>query len=117
MKKLLILIVLASLVNMNEIVAKDKKPKNSETTSEMKFKQTITNKITYPTFASERKIEGDVYVSFEVNKDGRIIVLKSNATHPELESYVIQKLNEMDYPYEDSVTEKIYYMKFAFRLY
>ncbi|HPD65021.1 MAG TPA: hypothetical protein P5050_02675 [Bacteroidia bacterium] len=117
MKKLILLAFLVMLVSVSNTEAKDKKNKSNEANTEMKFKQTIIQKIKYPTFASEQKLEGDVFVSFEVNKDGRINVLQSNSTNLQLETYVIEKLNELNYPFEDVTEAKIYNMKFSFRLY
>ena len=93
----------------------DKKDESAGTDS--KVKNLIMKEMTYPTFASEQNVQGEVYVSFEFNKDGKVDVLRSNSANPALEKYVIEKLKTLQMMKEDVEVQHVYNMKFTFTLY
>jgi len=115
MKKLMtmaIMIILSSIVVMAE-----NDSKNSSESTDSKVKSLVMKEMTYPTFASEQKIEGEVYVSFEFNKDGKINVIGTNSVSPELEKYVVEKLNTIKFSAEDIEVGHAYNIKITFMLY
>jgi len=90
---------------------------NNLSVNEAKVKSTIMKEMTYPNFASEQKIEGVVYVSFEFNKDGKMTIIKTNSASPALENYVVEKLKSINFITEDIEIGHEYNMKFTFKLY
>jgi len=107
-----IIILLGSI-----IVIAENDTKNSNETTDSKVKSLVLQKMTYPGFASEQKIEGDVYVSFEFNKDGKINVVQTNSASPELQDYVVEKLKAIKFAKEDIEIGHAYNIKITFKLY
>lgn len=89
---------------------------NTENNDESKVKEAIKQEITYPEFAIEAKLEGEVLVSFTVNKDGKIDILRTNSVYKELESYVVEKMKTMTVSADEAEIGKTYNMKFSFKL-
>jgi hypothetical protein len=115
MKKVLVLTVLVALIGINVSYAKDSKKKDE--TKESRVKELVLQEVRYPSFASEQKIEGTVYVSFTIDNQGKISVLRFNAENQELANYVVEELKVMNINSDDVENEKIYNMKFVFDLF
>ncbi|MBT3303543.1 MAG: hypothetical protein HOD63_11220 [Bacteroidetes bacterium] len=112
MKKSILVILICTLVSINFAFAVN----DTEESKESSVKQAIKLEIDYPEFAIENKIEGEVLVSFEVNKDGKIDVLRTNSVYKELEGYVIEKMKSITVHADDAEIGKVYNMKISFKL-
>ncbi|MBC8343102.1 MAG: hypothetical protein ISR55_04115 [Bacteroidetes bacterium] len=112
MKKGIWAVLVTLLFGINFAIAMD----NTDEIKDSKVKQAIINEITYPEFAINNKIEGDVFVSFLVNKDGKIRIIRTNSIFNNLESYVIEKMKTMTIKVDDVEIGKTYDMKFSFKL-
>lgn len=115
MKKVLVLTVLVVLIGVNVSFAKDNK--KSIETKESRVKEMVSHKIKYPAFASEQKIEGEVYVSFTVKNDGKVNIIRTNSANEELGNYVVEKLQSISFKQTDIEEGKTFNMKFVFELY
>lgn len=116
MKKVITLIVLIAATTISTVSFAGN-VKENENNNEAQVKNYVISKIGYPTFAQEQKIEGDVYVSFKIGKDGKVEIEKSNATNQKLESYVVKKLQTMDLSSVNPEVGYLYNIKFSFKLY
>jgi TonB family protein len=112
MKKGILLIATAILMSVNFAFANT----TSDEEKESNVKKAIKQEVVYPEFAIEEKLEGEVLVSFTVNKDGKIDVLRTNSVYKELEGYVIEKMKTMTVNADDAEIGKTYNMKISFKL-
>lgn len=116
MKKVFAILTLIVFTGISFLsVAKDS-PKNDNKT-ESQTTQVLMKQMDYPTFAKEKKIEGDVYVSFTLNKDGRIENICANSSSELLKNYVVEKLQASNIPGTIADATQVFYIKFSFRLY
>jgi len=113
MKKVLTLVIAAifSTISFQSFSTND-----SDNANETKVKQTVISQITYPDFAKEQKIEGDVLVSFKVSKDGKVVVLSSNSSEVKLQNYVVEKMKTVNLSSVDVEEGFVYNVKFSFQL-
>jgi hypothetical protein len=72
--------------------------------------------IDYPDFAIENKIQGHVYVSFNLDQAGNIIIEEIHSTQAELKEYVIEELKKINIPQNDEYINLTYEMRFKFDL-
>jgi hypothetical protein len=105
---------LFTLVGFSVLYAKDRS--KNEKSKEVNVKKTISHEISYPAFASEQNIEGDVYVSFNIDQDGKVNILRTNSAIPELKDYVEGKLRKKEFETNNNEVGKTYIMKFTFKL-
>ncbi|NLJ06065.1 MAG: TonB family protein [Sphingobacteriales bacterium] len=116
MKKFSAILVLVLIAGTSFLSIAKENPGN-ETNTNAKATQILTKQIEYPAFAKEQKIQGDVYVSFTVNKDGRIENIQANANNEVLKNYVISKLSTSNVAELNNEAGQTIYVKFSFRLY
>ncbi len=76
----------------------------------------LTKEVKYPLFAKERALEGDVYVLFTVNNEGKIEIDAMNYMDVELGDYVKECLNKIVINKNDIVPGKPKAIKFEFKL-
>jgi TonB family protein len=115
MKKAILMTALFTLVGFSVLHAKDRN--KAEESKESMVKETILHKISYPAFASEQNIEGDVYVSLTIDKDGKVNILRTNSAIPELKDCVVEQLQKMKFETENIEDGKVFNFKFTFKLY
>ncbi len=82
----------------------------------MQVRQAIVSKVIYPEFAVNEGIEGTVYASFSISKDGKIQVIQVESCNEELKIYVSSKLKEIEIEGNEQVADEVYNMKFKFEL-
>ena len=80
------------------------------------IKKAINDKVKYPEFAIEKKINGVVVVEFKFNEKGNLEVTRINSVEPELEDYVHQQLEKISLVAAVVDTNQLYYYKFNFDL-
>lgn len=80
------------------------------------IEKAINEKIKYPEFAIEKKINGVVVVEFKINQKGNLIVTRMNSVQPELEEYVRKQLETISFNPFTVDTSQLYYYKFNFDL-
>lgn len=78
--------------------------------------QVIKNKISFPSIALEKQIEGVVFAEFTVTADGKIEVVNCTSLQGELQTYVFQTLSEIIIVPDAELTGKIFLMRFDFKL-
>jgi outer membrane biosynthesis protein TonB len=66
-----------------------------ETTQLNQIKTTISNSLIYPSFAKEDNIEGDVWVKVQIDENGKLKVVQSNAMDDVLENYTRNKIESL----------------------
>ncbi len=75
--------------------------------------RSIRKTISYPEFGRSEKLNGVVYVEYEVDKFGKIHVKQVNGSHAGLEAYVCKKLNTVTVTNVDAIGT--HFAKFKFR--
>lgn len=76
----------------------------------------VKKEMTYPEFAINEKIEGDVWVAFRVDDEGNFQVYQANSANQELKELVIKKLEKITPPEIGAAKNELYQMKFSFKL-
>ncbi|MBX2972109.1 MAG: hypothetical protein KF797_03315 [Flavobacteriales bacterium] len=74
----------------------------------------LSNTLSYPLLTREN-MNGEVYVSFAVNKEGRLQVIECSSANPKLKEYVLRKLARIDIGDNPDGSWKITHMVFNFR--
>ena len=64
---------------------------------------------------SEKELEGTVEVSFMINTEGKVQILKINASSPSLVDYVVKKLNKIQLTDSDSQVGQVIKYRFVFK--
>jgi len=80
------------------------------------IKKAINEKVKYPEFAIEKKINGVVVVEFKINQKGNLEVKRMNSVQPELQEYVRKQLETICFNPVTVDTNQLYYYKFNFDL-
>ena len=62
---------------------------------ERSLERALNNNLSYPLLEREN-MNGDVYVSFVINKEGRIEVIDCRSANERLKDYVLRKLARID---------------------
>jgi len=111
MKTTILAILMIGIFSLS--FGKDRK-ENAEKAN--KNQNTICSSIEYPTFATEKGLEGDVFVKYNVNADGSIVVLQCYSRIPELQKYVCEELNKMNISGKSFEPKQNVVTKISFRL-
>ncbi len=77
------------------MAAKPVKIKNTKTAMERVLDRALNKHLAYPV-AVKQDMTGDVYVSFVIDKEGRVEVLDCASSNERLKEYVIRKLAKID---------------------
>jgi hypothetical protein len=84
------------------------------------YKKEVINKVkkemVYPDIAIQDNLEGDVWVAFRVDDDGKFQVFQANSTDEDLKAIVVDKLESINPPEVGIAPNELYYMKFSFKL-
>lgn len=75
--------------------------------------RSIRKSISYPAFARSEKINGVVFVEFEITEHGEVEINQVNGSHKQLEDYVTGKLRKLSVK-EISAVGK-HFVKFNFK--
>lgn len=79
-------------------------------------RECISKQVPYPSFAEELQMEGGVALSFEFDRDGRILIKDTYSSHPELEAYVVDRMQSMSLHNCRAEIGKEYFLRFMFRM-
>lgn len=77
----------------------------------------LQQRVKYPAFAMEEKIEGVVALTMLFNRDGNVVIVDSFGSDPRLESYVHEQLYGLHVKDCAVAMNKPFNMRFTFRLY
>lgn len=80
------------------------------------LRKEVYQKVKYPAAASENFVEGEVWVSFKVDENGKIIVQDSSSLEKNLENDLLKQMKKMKVSKELYNQEDVYLMKFKFEL-
>ncbi len=84
------------------------------------YKKEVINKVkkemVYPDIAIQDNIQGDVWVAFRVDDNGKFQVFQANSTDEDLKALVVEKLEKINPPAAGIAPNELYYMKFSFKL-
>lgn len=90
------------------------KPLTKRSTLERTLDRALSNTLAYPLLAKD-DMTGEVYVSFVINKEGRIEVIDSSSPNEKLKAYVLRKLARIDIGDNPDGSWKTTHMVFNFR--
>lgn len=90
------------------------KPLTKRSTLERTLDRALSNTLAYPLLAKD-DMTGEVYVSFVINKEGRIEVIDASSPNEELKAYVLRKLARIDIGDNPDGSWKTTHMIFNFR--
>lgn len=76
----------------------------------------VKKEMTYPEFAIKEKLEGDVWVAFRVDDEGKFQVYQANSANPTLKEIVVSELEKIAPPEIGLSSNELYQMKFSFKL-
>lgn len=96
----------AEPVRMNHLSKKSALERNLD--------RALNNTLAYPLLAKD-DMTGEVYVSFVINKEGRIEVIDSSSPNEKLKAYVLRKLARIDIGDNPDGSWKTTHMVFNFR--
>lgn len=68
---------------------------NKKSTLERSLDRALSNTLAYPLLEKEN-MNGEVFVSFVINKEGRIEVIECSSANERLKAYVLRKLARID---------------------
>ena len=77
-------------------------------------RQTIANHISYPEFAKEKLMQGNVKVFFGINNDSKLVVYSATSVYKELSDYVNENMTLLEV--NDLEADKIYSIVITFSL-
>ena len=80
------------------------------------IRQTIIKKITYPEFAKEKTLEGQVMVTFGFDEKGKVIIYSSVSKRSELAEYVKEKISGILVKGAELNVEQLYRIEITFKL-
>ena len=80
------------------------------------LQKAISDQVKYPTFASEKLMEGIVYVKFTVNANGTLSIAESNSLQEDLRTYVVDELTKLKVDTDAETMDKTYLWRFEFKL-
>lgn len=75
----------------------------------------LSKHLVYPLLEREHNMNGVVFVSFVVNKEGKLEILECLSGNPHLQAYVMKKLERVDLPDNEPGFWKTTRMQFVFR--
>lgn len=87
--------------------------KSKKTTLERTLERALTNNLSYPLLTREN-MNGEVYVSFVIDKEGRIQVIDSRSANQSLKDHVLRKLARIDIGDNPMGSWKTTHMVFSF---
>ena len=76
----------------------------------------IKKEMRYPELAISEHLEGDVWVAFRVDDEGKFQVFQSNSANQQLKELVVKKIEEMTPAETETSPNELYHVKFTFKL-
>lgn len=127
MKKITLLWMILCIFNISFTSAKDNKPVSYDVSSEYEVvkiakkvpnnvKKAIYKELTYPEYAEQKNMEGQVYLRITVDEDNMLKVIGMNATSPYLGGYVKHKLKSTQIKNPGTKPGQVYIMKVDFEM-
>jgi hypothetical protein len=110
-----IIAVAATFLTIGQAMAAEPVKVNSTSVKalERALDRELNKHLAYPVL-EKSNMTGDVYVSFLVNKEGRIEVIECNSTNEKLRQYVIKKLARIDIGENPNGIWKTTHMRISF---
>ena len=68
----------------------------------------VKNEMTYPEFAINEKLEGDVWVAFRVDDEGKFQVFQANSAEPTLKALVVKEIERITPPEVGAAANELY---------
>lgn len=90
-------------------------PAPARTTLERELGRQIDRHVTYPLLARDKRMDGDVLVTFVIDAQGKVEVISAFSENQELCEYVLRKLAKVDIGENPGGTWKTTSMRFRFR--
>ena len=113
MKKSAVILVAIVFGTLSMSFASGPGPKDSQLA---KMRKEVYEKVSYPNIASENFIEGEVYLTFKVGKDGEVLVQESNSLQRDLEKGIRKQLENVKISKDYYDKDEVYLIKFKFEL-
>jgi len=114
MKKLVVLLVAITLGLTTTVSAKKLPIEAAKLPAD--FKQAIADHLTYPKFAKNSMIEGEVWIEVTLDENSTVRIVDLSATNPELGTYVREELSDLTIENSTFKAGNIYFMKVKFDL-
>jgi len=111
------LLLLATVFTLGYTNAAEPVRMNAHTkksTLERSLDRALSNNLAYPLLA-KGDMNGEVYVSFVINKEGRVEVIECSSANAKLKDYVLRKLARIDIGDNPDGSWKTTHMVFNFR--
>ena len=91
-----------------------RKPNNAKrTTMERTLERALNHNLSYPLF-EKADMNGEVTVSFVIDKEGKVVVLDSRSDNEKLMAYVLSKLSHIDIGENPEGSWRTTYIRFRF---
>lgn len=82
---------------------------------ERELQHQIDRFVSYPLMADPGSMDGDVVVSFVIDTEGKVKVIRAESANSTLEEYVLGRLSKVDIGSNPDGTWKTTHMRFRFR--
>jgi hypothetical protein len=114
MKKLVVILVAITLGLTTAVSAK--KLPAAAAKLPVDFKKEIASHLSYPSFAKENMVEGEVWMKVTLDENSAVKIVDLSATNPELGSYVKNELSDLTIVGTSFQAGNVYFMKVKFEL-
>ena len=88
---------------------------NNENKIERSLERELNRHVIYPVMEEKKDMTGEVFVSFVVNTEGKLVVIDCNSANQELRNYVLGRLERVDIGDNPNGVWKTTRMRFVFR--
>jgi len=112
MKKLVVLVVVLTLGLTTAVSAKKLPVEAAKLPAD--FKQAIADHLTYPKFAKNNMLEGEVWLKVTLDENSTVKIVELSATNPDLGEYVQNELADLTIEKSSFKAGNIYFLKVKF---
>ncbi|HOP42716.1 MAG: hypothetical protein R2810_02790 [Flavobacteriales bacterium] len=88
---------------------------NNENKIERSLERELNRHVIFPVMEEKKDMTGEVFVSFVVNTEGKLVVIDCNSANQELRNYVLRRLERVDIGDNPNGVWKTTRMRFVFR--
>ncbi|HPJ51590.1 MAG: hypothetical protein KDB75_04635 [Flavobacteriales bacterium] len=88
---------------------------NNENKIERSLERELNRHVIFPVMEEKKDMTGEVFVSFVVNTEGKLVVIDCNSANQELRNYVLGRLERVDIGDNPNGVWKTTRMRFVFR--
>lgn len=88
---------------------------NNENKIERSLERELNRHAIFPVMEEKKDMTGEVFVSFVVNTEGKLVVIDCNSANQELRNYVLRRLERVDIGDNPNGVWKTTRMRFVFR--